>query len=363
MNSFPRMLLLLVMGWVVTLATNTIHADDKAMLSDSLTTKVYAVLPEHIGAAVLAIDNGEVIFRQAYSIADVETQAPVTTQTNFRIASITKQFTATAVMLLVDEGRLSLDDTLDSFFPGFPDYGKRITVRQVLNHRSGLPDYEDLIPEDTTLQVHDLDVLKIILETDAPIFEPGTDYKYSNTGYALLGLIVEQTASQPFHDFLRERLFQPLKMNDTVMYVRGLNEVSARAFGHSKKDGQWIRDDQSVTSAVRGDGGIYCSIDDLTKWLNALDQHKLLSEASYKEMFTPVPTDDDTIAYGFGWRIDTYKDQHRVHHTGGTRGFSLCLQRFPDRDAAVVVLFNNNVEGGMTPVTERVADVLLFDGE
>ena len=359
MTSFTLLLAAALIFAVITASPLSLHADTPSADADRVQS-IQAVLPEHCGAAVLAIDHGEVIFQQTFGTADIESQAPVTEQTNFRIASITKQFTATAIMLLVDEGKLSLDDRLDTFFPGFPDYGRRITVRQILNHRSGLPDYEDLVPEHTTLQLHDLDVLKIILDTDAPIFEPGTDYKYSNTGYALLGLIVEQVAKQPFHDFLRDRIFKPLEMHNTLMYVRGLNEVPHRAFGHSKVDGRWTRSDQSVTSAVRGDGGIYSSLNDLTRWLAALDQKKLLSDAAYQEMFTPVPTDDDTIAYGFGWRIDTYKDTPRVHHTGGTRGFSLCLQRFPDRNAAVVVLFNNNVTGGMTPVTERVADVLLF---
>ncbi len=335
------------------------HADEPETPDPTLSDRVEAALPDHVGAAVLVIDHGNIIFRQTYGLADTENQTPVTPQTNFRIASITKQFTATAVMLLVDDGKLSLDDTLDQFFPGFPDYGQRITVRHLLNHRSGLPDYEDLIPENTTLQVHDLDVLKMILDTDEPLFETGTKHAYSNTGYTLLGLIVEQTAKQPFHDFLKTRIFDPVGMDRTLMYVRGINAVPNRAFGHTKQKDQWTRDDQSLTSAVRGDGGIYSSLDDLAKWVAALDSQQLLSDESTKQMFTPTQT-DESFGYGFGWRIDTYKDQPRVHHNGGTRGFSLCLQRFPERDAAVVVLFNSNIDGNMTPVGDRVADLVLF---
>ncbi len=324
-----------------------------------MTDRVQAALPDHVGAAVLVIDHGEVIFQQTYGLADAESQTPVTPQTNFRIASITKQFTATAIMLLVDDGKLSLDDTLDTFFPGFPDYGQRITVRQVLNHRSGLPDYEDLIPDTTTLQVHDLDVLKMILDTDAPLFEPGDRHAYSNTGYTLLGLIVEQVANQPFHDLLKTRIFNPVGMDRTNMFVRGLTAVPDRALGHTKHEGQWTRDDQSLTSAVRGDGGIYSSIDDLAKWIAALDSQRLLSDESTQQMYLPTKT-DESFGYGFGWRIDTYHDEYRVHHNGGTRGFSLCMQRFPERKAAVIVLFNNNVKGGMTPVGDRVAELVLF---
>jgi CubicO group peptidase (beta-lactamase class C family) len=360
MTSYALILTALFVALAFTLPTSDLYADSSdAKLSD----RIEAALPEHAGAAVLVIDDGKVIFQQTYGLADAQNNTPVTSKTNFRIASITKQFTATAIMLLVDDGKLSLDDTLDKFFPGFPAYGKHITVRQVLNHRSGLPDYEDLIPENTTLQVHDLDVLKMILATDEPLFTPGTDYKYSNTGYTLLGLIVEQVADQPFHSFVKDRIFKPCKMGKSVLYVQGLNAVPTRAFGHARQDDTWTRDDQSLTSAVRGDGGIYSSIDDLAKWIDALDHNSLLSKDAYKDMFTPVPTDDETLAYGFGWRIDTYQDEYRVHHTGGTRGFSLCLQRFPNRQAAVIVLINNNVEGGMTPVANRVADLVLFFGE
>jgi CubicO group peptidase (beta-lactamase class C family) len=360
MNSYTLILAVLLVVSAVVSAPAVLYADDTSDPGATLAERVQAALPEHAGAAVLVIDHGKIIFRQAFGLADAENQTPVTPQTNFRIASITKQFTATAIMLLVDEGKISLDDTIDTFFPGFPEYGQRITIRHLLNHRSGLPDYEDLIPDNTTLQVHDLDVLKMILDTDEPLFEPGSNHKYSNTGYTLLGLIVEQAAGQPFHLFLKARIFDPVGMDRTLMFVRGLNAVPDRAFGHKKQDGQWTRDDQSLTSAVRGDGGIYSSIDDLAKWIAALDNQPLLSDESTQQMFTPTQTDDESIGYGFGWRIDTYNDQPRIHHTGGTRGFSLCLQRFPDRQAAVVVLINNNIEGGMTPVAERVAELVLF---
>jgi CubicO group peptidase (beta-lactamase class C family) len=309
--------------FLVTLSIAPTHAMPDDAPTQTPATRVEAALPEHVGAAVLVIDDGKIIFRHTYGLADAENHTPVTPQTNFRIASISKQFTATAIMLLVDEGKLSLDDTLDRFFPGFPAYGHHITVRNVLNHTSGLPDYEDLVPEGTKLQVHDRDVLKLILDTDKPLFEPGTQYKYSNTGYSLLALIVEQVADQPFQTFVNDRIFKPCGMDHSVVYIRGLNEVTNRAFGHSKEDGRWVRTDQSVTSAVLGDGGIYSSIDDLSKWVAALHDQNLLSEETYRQTYTPVPTDDPAVGYGFGWRIDTFKGEKRYHHTGGTRGFSL----------------------------------------
>ena len=323
--------------------------------------QVHKVLPEHIGASVLVMDRGRVVFRHSYGTADIETGNKVSPATNFRIASVTKQFTATAIMLLVDDNKLALDDTLDKFFPGLPGYAEKITVRHVLNHTSGLPDYENLIPQGTTLQVNDLDVLRLILDTDTPMFEPGAQYHYSNTGYALLGLIVEQVADQPFHGFVAQNIFKPCSMNRSVFFVRGLNDIQERAFGHTRKDGQWVRNDQSVTSAVRGDGGIYSSIDDLARWVASLDRGSVLSKSSARQMYTPGKTNDGkATGYGFGWRLDTYRGQKRVHHTGSTRGFTLCLQRFPERKAAVIVLINNSVGKSLTPTAERISDLLLF---
>jgi CubicO group peptidase (beta-lactamase class C family) len=362
-RAWPPCRLLLFLPLIVFLHTPT-HAMTNNATAQALIDRVEAALPEHVGAAVLVIDNGQVIFRHGYGLADVESNTPVTPRTNFRMASVSKQFTATSVMLLADEGRVSIDDTLDQFFPGFPAYGKHITVRHVLNHTSGLPDYEDLVPEGTTLQLHDRDVLKIILDTDKPLFEPGTRYKYSNTGYSLLALMVEQVADQPFHTFVHDRIFKPCGMDRSAVYIRGLNEVQDRAFGHNMRDGQWVRDDQSVTSAVLGDGGIYSSIDDLTRWVAALHEERLLKPQTYKAMYTPPLIDGKSTGYGFGWRIDTYKGQTRIHHTGSTRGFSLCLQRFPERNAAVIVLINNSIdEDSMTPAAERVSDVTLFGAD
>jgi CubicO group peptidase (beta-lactamase class C family) len=279
---------------------------------------------------------------------------------------VSKQFTATAVMMLVDRGKLSLDDTLERFFPSFPDYGRRITVKHLLTHTSGLPHYEELIPKGTTLQLDDLDVLHILMDTQEPRFKAGEKFEYSNSGYTLLGLIVEETAAQPFHDFMRSEIFLPLGMQGTVLYQRGLNEVRYRAYGHERKDGKWMRADQSLTSAVRGDGGVYSSLDDYQKWLAALDGKKTrLSEESYAAMFTPhVLTDRDGSHYGYGWFIDKYRGERRIYHNGDTRGFRECVQRYPQQQAAVFLQLNGEVDGDpslMTKFGERLADLLIFD--
>jgi CubicO group peptidase (beta-lactamase class C family) len=327
-----------------------------------LAARVKRALPDSPGACVLAIDNGQVVFKQAFGVADIESSEPCTPATNFRMASVSKQFTATAVMLLVDRGKLSLNDTLDKFFPGFPKYGEKITIRHLLTHTSGLPEYETLVPAGTTLQLDDLDVLQLLMDTKEPLFPAGERWEYSNSAFVLLGLIVEVAAKKPFHVFMADELVKPFEMDNTVLYQRGLNEVKHRAYGHAKKDGKWVRADQSVTSATRGDGVVYTSLDDYQKWLFAHAQRKILSESSQHEMFSPqVKTTRGDSSYGFGWFIDEYHGTRRVHHNGDTRGFRLCVQAFPDRLAAVVLQFNGEVEEDMTKVGERLADLLIFD--
>lgn len=332
---------------------------------DSLIKQVEDTLPPHIGACVLAIDDGKIVFEHAYGLADATTKTPRTPTTNFRMASVSKQFTATAVMLLIDRQKLTLGDTLDDFFPGFPEYGSKITVKHLLTHTSGLPHYEDLIPKNTTMQLDDLDVLHLLMDTAKPNFAAGEKFEYSNSGYALLGLIVEITAKKPFHEFVRDEVLLPVGMHDSVLYQRGLNEVPNRAFGHEKKNGQWTRADQSLTSAIRGDGAIYTSLRDYRKWLIGIDERKLLSPESYKAVFTPhVLTDRNKAHYGYGWFIDSYRGEPRTYHNGDTRGFRLTSHRFPNRRATVLIQLNNDLVGDpdqMTTLGERLADILIFN--
>jgi CubicO group peptidase (beta-lactamase class C family) len=354
--------------WIATLAIAGAFASAPLVVMSSepdLVRQVEAALPPHVGACVLAIDGGRVVFEHAYGVADIESNTPCTAATNFRMASVSKQFTSTAVMLLVDRGKLALDDRLTKFFPGFPAYGSKVTVKHLLTHTSGVPAYEELIPEGTTLQLDDLDVLHLLMDAPQPRFAAGEKFEYSNSGYTLLGLIVEVAARTPFHEFMLAEVLHPLGMNDSVLYQRGLSEVPHRAFGHERKDGRWVRADQSLTSAIRGDGAIYTSLEDYQKWLRGIENKKLLSEASYRAMFAPqVVSDRDGSHYGFGWFLDEYRGEPRIHHNGDTRGFRLCVHRFPKRQAALVLQLNGETGGDSLQITklgERLDDLLLFD--
>ena len=308
------------------------------------------------GAAVLVVRNGKAVFRRGYGVTDLRTRHLIDPETNFRLASFTKQFTATCIMLLVHDGKLHYDDHLTDVFPDFPEYGKAITVRNLLNHTSGLPDYEEILmkqypntPDDKIPQILDAGVLQSLEQQTAGQFPPGSKWQYSNSGYAVLAMIVEKVSGKKFGDFLRERIFVPLKMNHTLAYEKGKNEVPRRAYGHTKeKDGNWRETDQSPTSAVLGDGGIYSSIDDLEKWDSALREHTLLSEAEMQPALTPVePTagpakfhSGKTLSYGFGWFLDPYQGHRRMFHDGETIGFLTTIQRFPDDKLTVIVLAN-----------------------
>lgn len=325
------------------------------------------------GAAVLVVHNGRPVFRRGYGVTDLRTERAITSQTNFRLASFTKQFTATCVMLLVRDGKLHYDDHLTDIFPEFPPYGNAITVRNLLNHTSGLPDYEELLmkqysgtPEDTIPQILDAGVLKLLEQQAAGKFPPGSKWQYSNSGYAVLAMVVEKVSGKPFGQFLHDRIFVPLKMNHTLAYEKGKNEVSRRAYGHSKEKGAWRETDQSPTSAVLGDGGIYTSIDDLVNWDRALREHTLLSEAEMQPALTPVqPTNGPAkfesgppVNYGFGWFLDPYQGHRRMSHDGGTIGFRTTIERFPD-DKLTVIVLANRADLDPAGLALKVADLYL----
>lgn len=292
------------------------------------------------GAAVLVLHDGQPVFRRGYGLAVVEDGTAVTAQTNFRLASVSKQFTAAAILLLAEDGRLTLDDPLKRWLPSLPAAADAITLRQLLSHTSGLLDYEDLMPAGATTQVHDSDVLHLLEAQDRTRFAPGSQYRYSNSGYALLALVVGKASGQPFADFLQSRIFLPLGMRDTVAHQDGVDAVARRAYGYSQIDGRWHRTDQSPTSAVLGDGGIYSSLDDLARWDAALYDQRLLTAASLRQAFAPATRTDepDVPFYGFGWRLNG----RAQWHSGESIGFRNVILRYPDKRLTVIILTNRD---------------------
>lgn len=308
------------------------------------------------GAAIMVLRDGAVVYLGTRGVADLQAMRPIDGRTNFRLASLSKAFTAAAVALLVRDGKLRYEDRLTDLLPGFPEYGRAITVRHLLDHTSGLPDYEGLMPaadpgrpvEES--QIDDAGVLELLRGQKAGWFVPGSIWRYSNSGYVVLGLIVARVSGRSFPTFLRERVFQPLKMTGTVALVRGKTSVADRAFGYTKDGGRWRFTDQSPTSATLGDGGVYSSLTNLSLWDEALRRHLLLTEEEMRPALTPVrvpgrgPTGPDgrPADYGFGWFLDPWEGHPRMWHYGETVGFRTAIHRFTADGLTVVVLANRS---------------------
>jgi CubicO group peptidase (beta-lactamase class C family) len=285
-----------------------------------------------------------------------------TPETDYRLASVSKQFTAMATTLLVDDGKLRYDQPAGDILPELPRAARAVTVRHLLNHTSGLWDYEDLIPADRTTQLSDQDVLSMLSAKDSVYFPAGTQYRYSNSGYVLLGLIVARVSGMSFPEFLRARIFTPLGMQASVVHVEGRDTVPRRAFGYSPQGGGFVPTDQSLTSATLGDGGIYTNVDDMVRWDQTLSAGgKALVDTATLALATTPPQLPAGAAteYGFGWFVDRYRGVKRWRHTGETSGFRNAIQRYPDRRLTIVILTNRS-SGEPEAIAERIADRLLF---
>jgi len=310
------------------------------------------------GACLLIRKADSAVYRRCVGMADLEAGVATTPETNFRLASLTKELTATAVLRLLDQGKLSLETRLSTLLPGFPPWASGITAEQLLSHTSGLIDYESVMARGDTSQIHDDQVVELLRHQDSTYFPPGTQFRYSNSAYAVLAQIVERLSGRSFTDFLAEEVFDPLGMTGTVAHVEGRTVVGNRAYGHTRgQTGGWRRADQSPTSAVLGDGGVYSSIDDLAKWATVVERRRSILPDSIQDLaFRETHLTDGTgTGYGLGWFIDSFDGQPRVYHTGTTIGFRNVIERFPESDLTMVFLSNRD-EGGISLMDEIVRE-------
>ena len=383
---FRKILLCFLSPLLVFLVTSSSRAQ---LSQDQIATALDTIFSPLVnasspGLAVLVRKDGRTVFEHGYGARELRSFAKIDPQTDFRLASCSKQFTAMSIMLLIHDGKLRYEDKLTDVFPDFPAYGEAIRIRNLLNHTSGLPDYEDLMAAaekrkgaaiwSPTHQIRDAEVLELLKQETAGKFAPGTRWSYSNSGYVVLGLVVAKISGKPFAQFLRERIFASLAMSQTLAYEKGRSEVSQRAYGHSKDGKAWKETDQSSTSATLGDGGIYSSLEDLAKWDEALAQQTLLSENEMRPALNPVkladgsqpkwPADSDRpagtpVAYGFGWFLDPYRGHQRMWHYGDTIGFHSYIARFPAERLTIIVL-TNRTDLDAESLALKAADLCLI---
>ena len=308
---------------------------------------------QHIpGVAVAVVKDGRPVLLKGYGQANAELGVQVTENTVFQLASVTKQFTATGIMMLVEEGKLSLDDKLPKFFDKLPAAWSNVTVRQLLNHTSGIKSYTELPSFAKTLRQDFSKEAIIKMAADAPVdFAPGEKYGYNNTGYYLLGMMIEKVSGKEYGAFLNERIFQPLGMASTRL--NDLREViNLRATGYVWEGGKLRHGEYVSPTQPFSAGALISTVTDLAKWDAALYTEKLLKRASLEQMWTPEKLNDGKpLTYGYGWNVEVYRTRKRVSHGGGIYGFSAFISRFVDDKLTVIVL--SNLEGGSAA---RLAD-------
>ena len=290
------------------------------------------------GCALMIRHNGKVVLAAGYGLANLEHGVRVTPQTVFQSGSVGKQFTAMAVMVLIEEKKLDLDDPISKYLD-VPNAWSAITVRHLLTHTSGLGDY----PEKFSLQQdYTEDDLLNMIKAQPLGFAPGEKWSYSNLGYVTLGILIHKVSGEFYGDLLQKRVFAPLGMSHTRV-ISEADIIPNRAAGYRLKDGalknqEWVAPRLNTTA----DGSLYFTIEDIAKWDEALEKRKILSQASFEQMWRPVRLNDGSAApYGFGWQIGKTDSGHRlVEHGGAWQGFAAYIGRYPDDRLCVAVLCN-----------------------
>ena len=287
--------------------------------------------------SVLVAKEGSVVFERSYGWANLEWKIPHTAATKFRLGSVTKQFTAAAILLLEEKGKLKLDDPLSRFVPSAPEAWKPLTVHQLLTHTSGVPNFTSF-PEYGTWKLSAQTPAQVMTHLrDKPLdFVPGEKFRYSNTGYILLGWIVELASGQSYETFLREQIFKPLGMNDSG-YDSNTAVISQRASGYVPGSNGLTNAPYIDMHVPHGAGALYSTTGDLLRWTQGLFGGKLLSAASLDKMTTPFKSD-----YAFGLTVSEAKGRKVIAHGGGIEGFNSQLAYYPEGKVTVVVLANVN---------------------
>jgi CubicO group peptidase (beta-lactamase class C family) len=325
-----------------------------------------ATSPDRPGVAVLVAQHGKIVFEKGYGIASEQPLTPITVDTQFRIGSVTKQFTSAAILKLQEEGKLSVSDPLSKYFPDFPN-GSAITLHHLLSHTSGIHSYTAQ-PDFISRVVKPITTEALIneIKTYPADFAPGAKWSYSNSGYVILGAIVEKVSGMPYEQFLKRALFEPLGMKATGAHHAG-EKLANEAIGFQKAaDRGFERAPNWDMSWAGGAGILYSTVGDLYRWNEAIFGGKVLKPETQKAAFTPAKTEADpqpkSSGYGYGWNISEYRGAAEIGHGGGLQGFLSSLLRVPEHELTVVILQNTSPTDGLPPadiLAHHVVDLYL----
>jgi CubicO group peptidase (beta-lactamase class C family) len=334
----------------VLLLGTPVYAQDKTSEIDKIFSWATPATP---GCAVAVSQHGKVVVNRAYGSADLERDVAMSPDTIFDIGSLRKQFVASAVLLLVEEGRLSLSDDVRKHFPELPDYGHKITLDHLLTHTSGLRDWTGILP----LAGGNADVLTLILRQRALNFAPGEEWSYSNSGYVLLKEIVTRTSGMSFADFARKRLFEPLGMK-TTRYVDDLKAIiKNRALAYEKAGASW-KLDMLLDNDRGGGGALFTTASDLLIWNEALTSGRLGAFVTEKLQEPTRLNNGRKLNYARGLMVDAYRGGALVSHSGGAAGYHSWLGRLPAQGLSIAVLCNSDAMAA-SGLARRVADKFL----
>jgi CubicO group peptidase (beta-lactamase class C family) len=304
------------------------------------------------GAILIAV-HGNTIYRKGFGESNFQTGADFTPETPSDIGSVTKQFTAMAIMLLAERGKLSYDNPVSKYIPEFSSSVRlsQITLRQLLNHTSGIPDYGDLRIDDTGLDQQGL--IGALLKKEDLLAQPGMKYRYSNPGYALLAVVVERVSGERFGEFLVREIFEPAGMNNTFVYDSATEKNARTAVGY----GQFGQVDDGGPTAIPGDGGIYSTVDDLLKWDQVLYTNRIVDQSTLAEAFAPGKVELGTSTYGFGWNIEEDGGSKYLWHQGSHAGFRAFIgRRLADR--VTVIMLTNKGNSKRRDINAAIQNIL-----
>ncbi len=307
------------------------------------------------GIALAVVKDGKIVLARGYGLANVELQVPVKPETIFQSGSTGKQFTATAVMMLVEEGKLNLDDKITKYFSDAPESWNDISIRHLLTHTSGMSDY----PADFDLRRdYTEDELLQRIKSIPLAFKPGDKWSYSNLAYVTLGILIHKVSGKFYGDFLQERIFKPLEMT-TAQIISEADIVPNRAAGYRVANGQlknqnWVSPSLNTTA----DGALYFTVYDMAKWDASLYTEKLLKRGSLEQMWTPVKLNDGkTSPYGFGWGLGQVRGHRVIEHGGSWQGFKAQISRYVD-DKLTIILFANQTRANQAKLTHDIAAII-----